>query len=341
MFLLKKAILVTVLSILSMGLLIAKPALADTFNEQVINHFVTEMETKHQFDRKTLEILFSKVERKQSILDAISRPAERSKSWGEYRDIFLTTKRIKAGVEFWQQNQKVLAKAEEQYGIPAEIIVAIIGVETFYGRQAGRFRVMDALSTLGFEYPKRGPFFRKELVNFLLMTREQGLEPLALKGSYAGAMGYPQFIPSSFRNFAIDFNDDSKVDIWNNSTDAIGSVANYFKAHGWKSDKPVLAVAKVSGKNYRQALQKKLEPEQTISQLKSLGWKFSTPVVNNTKARAIELTGKQGLEHWVTLPNFYVITRYNHSTLYAMAVYQLGQAIKTKRLVLNHSNSKG
>ncbi|WP_163835458.1 lytic murein transglycosylase B [Spartinivicinus ruber] len=340
MVLLKKATLVVTLPLLSLGFTV-KPAMSTTFDKQVVEHFVAEMEAKHQFDRKALAALFTKVERKQSILDAMSRPAEKTKTWGEYREIFLTNKRIKSGVDFWQQNLQALTRAEKEYGIPAEIIVAIIGVETFYGRQSGRFRVMDALSTLGFEHPKRGPFFRNELISFLLMSREQNIDPLALKGSYAGAMGYPQFIPSSFRRFAIDFNNDNKVDIWNNSTDAIGSVANYFKSHGWQTGKPVLATAKVSGKDYRQALQQKLEPQKTISQIKSLGWEFSAPVVNNTKARAIELTGKQGVEHWVTLPNFYVITRYNHSTLYAMAVYQLGQAIKTKRLALNQSNSKG
>ncbi|MDE1461859.1 lytic murein transglycosylase B [Spartinivicinus poritis] len=340
MVLVKKAILMVTFPLLSLGVM-AKQTTPTAFDKQVIEHFVAEMEAKHKFSRKKLETLFAKVERKQSILDAMSRPAEKTKTWGEYREIFLTNKRIKGGVDFWQKNQQALTRAEQQYGIPAEIIVAIIGVETFYGRQSGRFRVMDALSTLGFEHPRRGPFFRKELVNFLLMSREQGIDPLALKGSYAGAMGYPQFIPSSFRRFAIDFNNDKKVDIWKNSTDAIGSVANYFKSHGWETGKPVLATAKVSGKSYRQALQPKLEPQKTISQIKSLGWEFSTPVVDKTKARAIELTGKRGVEHWVTLPNFYVITRYNHSTLYAMAVYQLGQAIKTERLALNQSNSKG
>ncbi len=192
-----------------------------------LSEFIDEMVTKHQFERNNLESLFEKVEVKQSILKAISRPAERSKPWYDYRKIFISNKRIKGGVTFWQQHSDDLAKAEQQYGVSAEIIVAILGVETRYGGNVGGYRVIDALSTLAFRYPPRSPFFRSELENFLILTREENMSQLDPVGSYAGAMGLGQFMPSSYRAYAVDFDDDQYRDIWTNPTDAIGSIANY------------------------------------------------------------------------------------------------------------------
>ncbi|MEZ5569555.1 MAG: lytic murein transglycosylase B [Halioglobus sp.] len=195
---------------------------------------VDELVAEEGFDRAQLLSVFAEAERKDSILEAISRPAEKTKAWHEYRAIFLTEQREAEGVEFFLKHRKTLERAERELGVPAEMIVAIIGVETYYGRISGKFRVLDALSTLAFDYPRRSPFFTSELKNYLLLTRDQGFDPTSLMGSYAGAMGYGQFMPSSYREYAIDFDDDGVIDIWNNPVDAIGSVANYFREHGWR-----------------------------------------------------------------------------------------------------------
>ncbi|OII56879.1 lytic murein transglycosylase B, partial [Pseudomonas putida] len=208
-----------------------------------VAQFVGEMSRDYGFAPEQLMGVFAEVQRKQSILDAISRPAERVKPWKDYRPMFITDARIARGVDFWRQHEAVLARAEQEYGVPAQYIVAIIGVETFFGRNTGNYRVIDALSTLGFDYPPRAEFFRKELREFLLLAREEQLDPLTLKGSYAGAMGLPQFMPSSFRNFAVDFDGDGHINIWNNPDDAIGSVASYFKRHGWVAGEGVVSRA--------------------------------------------------------------------------------------------------
>lgn len=208
--------------------------------------------------------VFAEVQRKQSILDAISRPAERVKPWKDYRPMFITDARIARGVDFWRQHEAVLARAEQEYGVPAQYIVAIIGVETFFGRNTGNYRVIDALSTLGFDYPPRAEFFRKELREFLLLAREEQLDPLTLKGSYAGAMGLPQFMPSSFRNFAVDFDGDGHINIWNNPDDAIGSVASYFKRHGWVPGEGVVSRAWVDGGRADEGLTTGIEPVKPL-----------------------------------------------------------------------------
>jgi len=203
--------------------------------------FVATMVARHGFERAALERLFDQARYQETIVAAMDRPAERVKPWYEYRAIFLTEKRIRDGVDFWRANQETLARAQRDYGVDPAIVVAIIGVETFYGRNMGSFRVLDALATLAFDYPKRSEFFARELEQYLLLTREQQLDPLDLKGSYAGAMGYGQFIPSSYRAYAVDYNGDRKADIWNDPTDAIGSVANYFNKHGWRKGDGVIS----------------------------------------------------------------------------------------------------
>jgi membrane-bound lytic murein transglycosylase B len=294
---------------------------------QAITPFIQEMVNEHQFNEKELKTWFASATKKQVIIDAISRPAEKALTWKEYRKIFIKPQRISEGVEFWNKNQEVLNQVEKEFGIPSEIIVAIIGVETFYGRIKGKFRVIDALSTLGFDYPPRAKFFRKELKQFLLLAREQKQDPLNLMGSYAGAMGYGQFIPSSYRAYAIDYDKDGFADIWNNQTDAIGSVANYFKRHGWKTGQDVVIRSRVS-KNYdKDVINKSLKPKDTLADLQGKGFTPVKSLDQNQVASAIKLKGEWGAEFWVGLHNFYVITRYNHSRLYAMAVWQLSQEI--------------
>lgn len=265
------------------------------------------------------------------VIKAISRPAE-AKPWYAYRPIFLTETRISKGLEFWESENKTLARAEQAFGVPAEIIVAIIGVETLYGERAGRIRVLDSLVTLGFRYPRRGEFFRGELKDFLLLIREEGLDPFTLKGSYAGAMGVPQFISSSYRNYAVDFDGDGRRDLIASPTDAIGSVANYLKRHGWQRHAGIAVPAQVHGERYREALELGIKPKMTAGELAGKGVKFTAQLDAESLLALIELELEKGKEHWAVLPNFYAITRYNHSKLYAMAVTQLAWEIRKRRL---------
>lgn len=307
------------------------PLQAADYTGANVDEFIAEMTRDYGFASEQLRDLFKQAERKQAILDAISRPAERVKPWKEYRPIFLTDSRVAQGVDFWRENEAALSRAEAEYGVPAEIIVAIIGVETFYGRNTGSHRVIDALSTLGFDYPPRQPFFRQQLKEFLLLTREEQVDPLTLKGSYAGAMGLPQFMPSSFRAYAVDFDGDGHIDIWNNPTDAIGSAASYFKQHGWAAGEPVVARANVSGERFEEGLTVGLESQKNAGEMRALGWQFDKSVADQTAVTAFRLEGAEGDEYWLGLPNFYVITRYNRSVMYAMAVHQLSQLLADAR----------
>ncbi|TWI54238.1 membrane-bound lytic murein transglycosylase B [Pseudomonas duriflava] len=292
--------------------------------------FIKEMTQNYGFAHEQLTDLFREVSRKQSILQAISRPAERVKSWSEYRPIFVTDRRIAQGVAFWNENASALARAEREYGVPAQFIVAIIGVETFYGRNKGNYRVLDALSTLTFDYPQRAPFFRSQLREFLLLSREQQLDPLSLNGSYAGAMGLPQFMPGSFRAYAVDFDGDGHIDIWSNPADAIGSVANYFKRHGWTAGDTVVARAQVKGSRIEEGVVQSIEPTKSVAELRDLGWTSQAELRDDLKVTSFRLDGEAGPEYWMGLPNFYAITRYNRSVMYAMAVNQLAEAIAVR-----------
>lgn len=294
-----------------------------------VDEFINEMHQEHGFDKAQMRRWMSEVKQQTSALEAIARPAEGVLTWGDYRRIFLNDKRIEQGVEFWKENQALLNRAEQKYGVDAAFIVAIIGVETYYGRHAGNYPVLDALTTLGFDYPPRAPFFRKQLKHFLLMVREEKLNIKQLTGSYAGAMGMPQFIPSSFRSYAVDFDGDGVRDFWNGSADSIGSVANYFKRHGWKLGEPVAAQVKVN--DQAAALgNREMKPHTSVADFRRAG--VSTPDAYSDQALAtlLKLDATDGDEYWLALNNFYVITRYNHSPLYAMAVYQLSQAITEK-----------
>lgn len=297
-----------------------------------VDEFIAELTRDYGFASEQLVGLFREAERKQSILDAISRPAERVKPWKEYRPIFITDARVARGLDFWRQHEAALARAEQEYGVPAQVIVAIIGVETFYGRNTGKYRVIDALSTLGFDYPPRAPFFRKELKEFLLLAREEQVDPLSVTGSYAGAMGLPQFMPSSFRSYAVDFDHDGHIDIWSNPIDAIGSVASYFQRHGWVAGAPVASRAEIRGDQAEQGLTPGLDPQKSFGELRSLGWMTRDALADDaTPVTAFRLEGAEGDEYWLGLPNFYVITRYNRSVMYAMAVYQLSDLLVQAR----------
>lgn len=309
----------------------AQALAADYDGSPLVAEFVEEMTRDYGFASEQLVGVFAEVERKQAILDAISRPAEKVKPWRDYRPIFITDKRISQGVDFWNTHQATLEKAEAEYGVPPQFIVAIIGVETFYGGNTGSWRVMDALSTLAFDYPPRAPFFRKELREFLMLTREEQVDPLSLKGSYAGAMGLPQFMPSSFRAYAVDFDGDGHINIWNNPSDAIGSVASYFKRHGWQAGGQVASRAQVSGERVDEGLTQGLDPVKNVAELRELGWQAQGQLADELPVTAFRLEGAEGDEYWLGLPNFYTITRYNRSVMYAMAVNQLAELLVEAR----------
>ena len=300
---------------------------ADYSDKKDVKAFINKMVKEHKFNKHYLEKLFAEAKMYDSILEAIARPAE-GKDWYEYRPIFVTKKRTQGGIDFWKKNADALNRAEKKFGVPQEIIVAIIGVETRYGKHAGTYPVFDAIATLAFGYPARSRFFKGELEHFLLMVREEKFEARELVGSYAGAMGMPQFIPSSFRSYAIDFDGDGKRDLWNNTTDVIGSVANYFKRHHWKPGQAVTHKVEVHGKGYKKLLNKSLKP--TYSQLELLigGVVLPRNIDKNLKGKLLQLKQKRSEDYWVAWNNFYVITRYNHSALYSMAVYQLSLKIK-------------
>jgi membrane-bound lytic murein transglycosylase B len=305
----------------------ASMASANYAEHERFSEFASELEKEHGIKPEQAKAWLSQAERLDSVLKAISRPAEKTKTWADYRKIFLTEKRIKQGKQFIKDNAELLEKAEQEFGVAKEIIAAIIGVETFYGKRQGSYRVLDSLSTLAFDYPKR-PLFWRELKHFFVMSQEQQVNPGEVKGSYAGAMGYGQFIPSSYRRYAVDYDGDGIKDLWHNKADAIGSVANYFKRHGWKKDQAVTQRVRVSGDKYQDAVNDRLKPKWNVSELKALGVTPTQEVADDASATLVKLMGDKGAEFWLGNHNFYVITRYNHSRMYAMAVYQLSQAIK-------------
>lgn len=310
------------------GLILPTMSFGGEYSERTERDEVLANVVEQGVDRTWAAALLDQAERKQSILDAISRPAEKTKPWYDYRKIFLTDKRAREGVAFAQQNAETLAKVSDQTGVPASVITAIIGVETFYGRITGSYRVIDALATLAFDYPKRSPFFTRELQNFLVLAYESGKDPLALKGSYAGAMGYGQFMPSSYRAYAVDYDGDGVADIWTNADDAIASVANYFLRHGWQPGAPVIVPANYDGDS-SEIFAGGLKPEKTVGELAEEGFAPRSATDISLVATPLRLEGSEGYEYWLCLENFYVITRYNHSAMYALSVWQLSQEIES------------
>lgn len=280
------------------------------------------------FDPAYVRSVLAKAERKESILEAISRPAEKRLDWGEYRAIFIEPKRVAQGLEFWQEHRETLERAEQQYGVPPEIILAIMGVETRFGRVTGSYRVLDALATLGFDFPRRAEFFRGQLADYFRLVRAEGVDPESLKGSYAGAMGYGQFIPSSFLAYAVDFDGDGRRDIWDNPVDAIGSIANYFAEHGWRKGEAVIADPVFNDASVEELVNQDLKPELTLVQWSEKGVTPREALNADMKATLMRLSSGEKNEYVLGLHNFYVITRYNHSRLYASAVYELSQLYK-------------
>ncbi|CAI8867044.1 lytic murein transglycosylase B [Methylocaldum szegediense] len=293
-----------------------------------VRTFIRDMSHKHHFNTSELTKLFQDVTIQDKILEAIAKPYE-AKPWYAYRKLFLTETRIQNGVDFWNRNAGALATATRKYGVPPEVIVAIIGIETNYGQSPGKYRVIDALSTLAFAYPKRAAFFRRELEEFLLLCREEGINPANPTGSYAGAMGLPQFMPSSYRKYAADGDGDHRRDIWNNPADAIASVARYFAVHGWRAGEPVAFAATVNGTAH-DGLTSSVKPTRTVREWLSLGVDTRGSIPSNAKAALVRLDEETGPAYWLGLQNFYVITRYNHSPLYAMAAYELSRELVSR-----------
>lgn len=292
-----------------------------------VDAFIDAMVKEHDYDRADLERILGEAELKNSILEAIARPAERTLTWADYRPIFMTAERVQAGAEFWRENRESLEAISAETAVPIEIIVGIIGVETYYGRITGGHRVLDALATLAFYYPPRSKFFRRELEQFLLLVREEGMQATDAFGSYAGAMGRPQFMPSSYRAYAVDATGDGKRDIWNNWTDVAGSVANYFVKHGWTKGEEVTTRASLSSRFEGTPPKNKLSADETVGSLSESGVMFSTSLPNDSAGQLLTLEGSDGTEHWIGFRNFFVITRYNRSVMYALAVHQLGEEI--------------
>jgi membrane-bound lytic murein transglycosylase B len=293
--------------------------------------FAREMVEQHGFDPVELRGVLADARYRREIVEAMDRPYE-AKPWRDYRALFVTPERIAGGVAFWRDNADLLARAEVDFGVSPQIIVAIIGVETNYGGNMGKHRVIDALTTLGFSYPRRAAFFRRELEAFLLLSREEGLDPLGVVGSYAGAMGKPQFISSSYRHYALDFDGDGRRDLLDSNADVIGSVANYFKQHGWRPGEPVAFVADLrSGvpSGITPIEKTPARPDTTAGVLRDAGVDWREPLPADVPANLIRLDGVED-EYWIGLDNFYAITRYNHSNLYAMAVYQLSEEIRVR-----------
>jgi len=293
--------------------------------------FIAEMTEKHGFEADFLSRRFARLQVNESVLKAIRPPAvpELQRSWTRYRARFLTERRIDAGARFWQQNEAALKRANALFGVPEAVIVAIIGVETEYGRNTGKFGVMQALATLAFRYPPRAGFFRSELEHYLLLARENEFDPLLLKGSYAGAIGIPQFMPSSQRRYAIDFDGDGKVDLTRSAEDAIGSVASFLAQHGWESGAPVAVPATVEG-DPAALVALGIKPEKPLAEFAASGVRAEGDAAR--AAALIDLVSPdEETEYWLGFQNFYAITRYNRSSFYAMAVFQLAEAVRERR----------
>ncbi|MCP4877172.1 MAG: lytic murein transglycosylase B [Gammaproteobacteria bacterium] len=289
--------------------------------------FVQRIAAETSYSEQDLVDLFGQVEKQEHLFEKLDKPAEKELEWHQYRNIFITDKRIQRGVEFWRKHRDLLSDVSGKMGVPEEIIVAIIGVETFYGIYRGKDPVFDSLVTLAFDYPRRAKFFTQELEQFLLLTKEQGFDARALRGSYAGAMGMPQFISSSYRNYAIDFDQDGQTNLFDSIPDITGSVANYFVRHGWQRDGRVSRPLEATEGNTVDSLEAGVKPDYKWSDLKQKGLASQFKINDETEVALVKLQQKDHAEYWAGFQNFYVITRYNHSELYAMAVYQLAKLI--------------
>jgi membrane-bound lytic murein transglycosylase B len=311
-------------------LVLGLPCLADKpvpySKRPEVRAYIKEMVARHGFVEKELVYLFSRVKREDAVLQAIAAPAEKVRTWPEYRDMLVNEPRIAGGAAFWKTNRAALARAERDFGVPAEYMVAIIGVETQYGRNVGKWRVVDALTTLAFDYPPRADFFRDELTSYLLLARDEGINVFATRGSYAGAIGIPQFMPGSARRYAVDFDGSGSIDLHRSPSDALGSVANFLQRHGWKTGGEVLIKARARGDAWRALADGSLEPKRTLAELAQAGVELAAAPPEE-KAVLVDLDPG---DLRVGFNNFYVLTRYNRSAFYAAAAFDLAQAIKQR-----------
>jgi membrane-bound lytic murein transglycosylase B len=294
-----------------------------------VEAFIVDMVRKHDFNREALRRMFAKVQPRPAIIRAMTAPAT-ALPWNEFRDRIIDEARISGGVSFWAQHAQTLERATRTYGVPPEIIVAIIGIETRYGRETGSFRVLDALSTLAFDYPQRAEYFSGELEQYLLLAREARVNALNLKGSYAGAMGIAQFMPSSYRKFAVDFDGDGQRDLWNNAADAIGSVGNYLQSYGWRAGEIIVIPADVADSALNTMEGDGIKPVFKVGDLKQRGIVPLEPVSDEANAALFSVETELGPRFWLGLQNFYVITRYNRSINYAMAVCDLARELRER-----------
>jgi len=305
-----------------------------------VRAFIDEMADEHGFDSAALVRTFGQVRFQRAIIGAMDRPLLEPPKWHVYARSFLAPERVAAGVVYWSAHRDDLVRAEERYGVPPEIVVAILGIETFYGRNAGNYRALDALATLAFDYPRRAGFFRGELKQFLLLARELGMSPLAAKASFAGALGVPQFMPGSYRSYAVDFDGNGRPDLWQSPADIIGSVANYLARHDWQPGKPVLLQAAIAGETRDEMLRRL---DGGLSERRAAdAWAADGVTVADPPAGLADdpvglllleesIDGIESPSYWIAFNNFYVLTRYNRSRLYAAAVYELAKAIKAAR----------
>lgn len=330
--------LLTMVLLLS-SLFILSPVFADSHltDRKDVQEFINKMVSHYHFKQDELIALFNAVKIHPQVIRHINKPLE-SQPWDDYQMVFVNEWRIQHGVEFWKKNEVALKRAEEKYGVPASIIVATLGIETKYGQRMGDFRVIDSLCNLAFSDTPRASFFRTELQEFLLLTREQHLDPLKVMGSYAGAIGQPQFMPSSYRYYAVDFSNNGKIDLINNETDAIGSIANYYSKHGWVKNAPVAVPAVMIGSRYSYLMHRnKIHQPFTLSELPYYGIVPKIKIEhNNLRVKVIALQNRYNKEYWLGFENFDVIKRYNVSDLYAMAVYQLSIYISELKERLNN-----
>lgn len=295
-----------------------------------LDGFVADLVVRHQFDAAAVRRILAGARFEPSILRVMERPPT-ARSWREYRPLYVNAHRIEYGVKFWRDHEPLIGRISREYGVPEEILVATIGVETYYGRATGRYRVLDALYTLAFSYPPRAEFFRAELEELLLLGRETGFNALQRRGSFAGAMGIAQFLPSSYRRYAVDFDGDGGRDLWRVS-DAVASVANYYRSFGWRTGDPVVVPAEVAGTDYRAILERGAKPSVSVGELQRLGVTPRQSLDEQWQATLLETEGDAGPQYWVGLNNFYVITRYNRSVNYALAVHELAAALRRARI---------
>ena len=324
------SLLILCAALLAIGI---EPAAAIDLKRPEVKEFINHMASGYGFKKRALRKLLKSAQSQPAILDAMSKPAEKAKLWYEYRPIFINERRIREGTEFWAAHREALDQASIKTGVAPEYLAAILGVETYYGRLTGTYRVLDALVTLSFDYPAREKFFRDELEQFLLLTRDAHLDPKTLKGSYAGAMGAPQFMPSNYRRFAVDADANGRIDLWTDWPDVCASVGNYLKEHGWNAGEPVLAEATVAPEKAGDLDGRKLALSETLASLAAKGVSVDAAALPPEAPAILIAADEPDGIHWrVGYNNFFVITRYNHSALYAMAVYELATAVKQRML---------